>query len=151
MSIKILASIEYQKETSGLKDFPTRYIWNAESINCFQETFAHPAVQNEIKQFLTNDISFEENGINKATNYIDKACKSSLKKKKIVNKRNKKWFDYDLNTMKRLVDEKAKLMSKFPKDPIVRGSFFNHNKKYAKLRRKKKESLNKKYWIVLKI
>jgi hypothetical protein len=38
-----------------------------------------------------------------------------LKKKKIVKKRNKKWFDYDLNTMKRLVDEKAKLMSKFPK------------------------------------
>ena len=49
ISIKILASFEYQKETSGLKDFPTRYIWNAESINCFQETFAHPAVQNEIK------------------------------------------------------------------------------------------------------
>jgi hypothetical protein len=53
--------------------------------------------------------------------------------------------------MKRLVDEKAKLMSKFPKDPIVRGSFFNHSKKYAKLRKKKEESLNKKYWIVLKI
>jgi hypothetical protein len=53
--------------------------------------------------------------------------------------------------MKRLVDEKAKLMSKFPKDPIVRGSFFNHSKKYAKLREKKEESLNKKYWIVLKI
>ena len=56
--------------------------------------------------------------------------------------------------MKRLVDEKAKLMSKFPKDPIVRGSFFNHNKKYAKLRGGgggKEESLNKKYWIVLKI
>ena len=53
--------------------------------------------------------------------------------------------------MKRLVDEKAKLMSKFPKDPIVQGSFFNHSKKYAKLRGKKEESLNKKYWIVLKI
>jgi hypothetical protein len=56
--------------------------------------------------FLTDDISFEENGINKATNYIhgvfDKACKFSLKKKKIVKKRNNKWFDYDLNTMKRL-------------------------------------------------
>ena len=38
ISIEILASFEYQKETSGLKDFPTRYFWNAESINCFQET-----------------------------------------------------------------------------------------------------------------
>jgi hypothetical protein len=109
----------------------------------------------KLRQFLTDDISFEENDINKTTNFIhdvfDKACKLSLKKKKIVKKRNKKWFDYDLNTMKRLVDEKAKLMSKFPKDPIVQGSFFNHSKKYAKLRGKKEESLNKKYWIVLKI
>ena len=50
--------------------------------------------QNEIKQFLTDDISFEENGINKATNFIhgvfDKACKFSLKKKKIVKKKKQK-------------------------------------------------------------
>ena len=46
--------------------------------------------------------------------------------------------------MKRLVDEKAKLMSKFPKDPIVRGSFFNHNKKYAKLRGKKRREFKQK-------
>ena len=46
--------------------------------------------------------------------------------------------------MKRLVDEKAKLMSKFPKDPIVRGSFFNHNKKYAKLRGKKRREFKPK-------
>jgi Cft2 family RNA processing exonuclease len=50
----------------------------------------------KLRQFLTDDISFEENDINKTTNFIhdvfDKACKLSLKKKKIVKKRNKKWF-----------------------------------------------------------
>ena len=111
ISIKILASFEYQKETSGLKDFPTEthvgynniltydhfnyYPFgrdrskNAESINCFQETFAHPAVQNEIKQFLTDDISFEENGINKATNYIHGVFDKFSLKKKIVKKETK--------------------------------------------------------------
>ena len=68
--------------------------------------------------------------------FLIKNVKFSLKKK--IVKKKKIWFDYDLNTMKRLVDEKAKFMSKFPKDSIVRGSFFNDNKKYAKLRGKKK-------------
>ncbi|CAG2215844.1 unnamed protein product [Mytilus edulis] len=50
----------------------------------------------------------------------------------------KKWFDQDLNSMKKHVNDKAVLMSKFPKDPILRGSFFKLNKQFAKLRRKKK-------------
>jgi hypothetical protein len=46
--------------------------------------------------------------------------------------------------LKKLVDEKAFLMSKFPKDPLVRGSFFKLNKKYAKTKKKKREeNLNK--------
>jgi hypothetical protein len=40
--------------------------------------------------------------------------------------------------VKKIVDSKAALMSQFPKDPIVRGSYFRLNKKYAKLRRQKK-------------
>jgi hypothetical protein len=45
--------------------------------------------------------------------------------------------------LKKLVDEKAFLMSKFPKDPLVRGSFFKLNKKYAKTKKKREENLNK--------
>ena len=40
--------------------------------------------------------------------------------------------------MKKIVEEKANLMKMFPRDPIVRGSFFKFNKKYAKSRKKKK-------------
>lgn len=40
--------------------------------------------------------------------------------------------------MKKIVEEKANMMKMFPRDPVVRGSFFKLNKKYAKLRKKKK-------------
>ena len=40
--------------------------------------------------------------------------------------------------MKRKVDEKAKLMSRYPNDPYIRGSFFKSYKIYAKLRETKK-------------
>jgi hypothetical protein len=48
-----------------------------------------------------------------------KAADISLKKMK-TKKRNKvsqKWFDLDLNIMKKKVDEKAKHMSRYPNDP----------------------------------
>lgn len=40
--------------------------------------------------------------------------------------------------MKKIVEEKANLMKIFPRDPVVCGSFFKFNKKYAKSRKKKK-------------
>ena len=69
---------------------------------------------------------------------MKKVCKASLKRKKRVKAKGNKWYDSDLSSLKKLVDEKAFLMSKFPKDPLVRGSFFKLNKKYAKTRKKKR-------------
>lgn len=63
---------------------------------------------------------------------------SFLKEKKRVTAKGKKWYDSDLTRLKKSVDEKAFLMSKLPKDPVVRGSFFKLNKKYAKTRKKKR-------------
>lgn len=40
--------------------------------------------------------------------------------------------------MKRSLDEKARVMYLYQNDPVVRGSFFKLNKKYSKLRKKKK-------------
>ena len=47
-------------------------------------------------------------------------------------------YDQELEFMKKLLEEKANLMSKFPRDPIIRGSFFKFNKQFAKLRKKKR-------------
>lgn len=64
-----------------------RFIWNNQSVTQFQECFLHPAIQNEIKLFLDNKISYEKDSINKATNTIhtifQKVCKMSLKRKNL--------------------------------------------------------------------
>jgi hypothetical protein len=54
---------------------------------------------------------------------------------------NEKWFDQDLHKKKKQVKDIRFLMSKYPHDPIIRGSFYKINKEYAKLRKKKKEAI----------
>ena len=144
ITFKILASFQLEKNKSHMKDFPLRYKWDTESIQNFQESFTHPVIQNELKYFLNNKIILDKKNVNDATYSIhsiyEKVCKVSLKKKKkrVKTCNHKKWFDQDLKSLKKHVNDKAVLMSKFPKDPIVRGSFFKLNKQFAKLRRKKK-------------
>ena len=61
------------------------------------------------------------------------------KKRKKNSENSKPWHDQDLDKLKRITIEKGKLMTKFPRDPIIRGSFFKINKQYSKLRKKKKK------------
>ena len=144
LSFKILASFDNHclNNESHLHDFPLRYVWNSDSALSFQETFAHPMIQKEMKQFLDEEIALDSYGINNATNKVhmiyEKVCTASLRKKKKLKTQNKKWFDQDLLKMKKLVQNKALTLSLFPKDPIVRGSFFKLNKQYSKLRKKKR-------------
>lgn len=87
LSVKILASFDKEYENTELQNFPMRYIWNNQSVAQFQKFFSHPGIQNEIKLFLDNKISYEKDSINKATNTIhtifDKVCKVSEKRKNL--------------------------------------------------------------------
>lgn len=144
LSIKILANFERELTNNNLKDFPLRYIWNNESVLNFQNSFSHPAIEKEIKSFIDTKINLDNDSIQTATDKIhsifQKVCRVSLhqkRKKKKKSSTDKKWFDNELVHMKKLVNEKAELMSKYPKDPIIRGSFFKFNKQFAKLRKRK--------------
>lgn len=142
LSFKILASFENQNKNENLKDFPTRYFWDSESSTKFRQTFNHPAIQNEINNLIREEIQLDQEGINKVTENIhsifDKVCKTSLKKRKPKIKQKNHWYDKDLIQIKKIVDDKANLMNKYPRDPTVRGSFFKIQKQYSKLRKKKK-------------
>ena len=54
ISFKILAHFKQKQNNSNCKDFPLRYIWKAESVLKFQESFTHPAIQND--QFMDEDM-----------------------------------------------------------------------------------------------
>lgn len=90
-------------------------------------------------------IELDNQSINKATetlhniilNVADLSIKRKLDMKK--NVQNKKWFEADLKLKRKTLLNKAALMSKYPLDPIIRGSFYKINKEYAKLRKFKKK------------
>ena len=115
-----------------MHDMPQRYKWDSLSVGNFQKFFIHPNVQNDIKLYLNKPIELNEQSINEATNEIheilNKVAKLSLKQKtKHPNTRNKKWFDSDLDKTRKHLCEKAILLSKFPNNPYIRGSFFKLN------------------------
>jgi hypothetical protein len=55
--------------------------------------------------------------------------------KNIHTKNNKNWFDNDLFKERNNLLQYAKILTKYPKDPLVRGHFFKLRKNYAKLRK----------------
>jgi hypothetical protein len=101
----------------------------------------NPNIKNKLDNFLKDEINLTASDINKATNdlhsVIQQVADLTLRKKS-KNKRkktqNEKWFDQDLHKKKKQVKDKGFLMSKYPHDPLIRGSFFKINKEYAKLK-----------------
>ncbi|CAG2225710.1 unnamed protein product [Mytilus edulis] len=80
LSFKLLASFTNENIYSNLKDFPTRYEWNEENLISFQNAFAHPAIQNELKNFITEDISFDSADLNRATKTIHSLSEKNYNK-----------------------------------------------------------------------
>jgi hypothetical protein len=123
---------------------PCRYIWTEQSHIALQNTFSNPLIKQSIEKIMGKEIDLNDHFIEAAADELDEifhtAADISFKQMK-TKKRNKvsqKWFDLDLNIMKKKVDEKAKHMSRYPNDPYIRGSFFKSYKTYAKLRKIKK-------------
>lgn len=53
-----------------------------------------------------------------------------------------KWFNFTLVTMKKGLSDKVKLLEKYAKNPLVRGSFFSFLKWYRKLRKSTRREYN---------
>jgi hypothetical protein len=74
-------------------------------------------------------------------NILDRAALSAkiFKIKKSKKKTNNcKWFDNDLRSKRKTHVEKGELLSRFPCNPIIRGSYYKCYREYNKLRKYKK-------------
>jgi hypothetical protein len=151
ISMKILSSFKREFNNDDLIDMPTRYKWDNSSVAHFQNYFTHPIIQRDIKSFLNKTIQLNEIDINEATNDIhnifNKVAKFSLQKKARSKKHtdNKKWFDSDLWQKRKQLFGKATLLSRYPNNPIIRGSYFKLRKEYAKLRKYKKRQFTQNF------
>ena len=125
---------------------PTSYKWVKDSPFLFQKALESEEAKQMIRNFM--ELSFicddemlsTDQAVDNFNNIIYAACSKSLKKVKISAKRKskpKKWFDHDLFKMRKECLRKSALYSRYPNDPIVRGSFFKFRKLYSRCCKRK--------------
>ncbi len=143
LSIMIRATFKHVVDTcfKGIP-LPAKYIWDHTSGNIFKDILADENIVRELELFQQcNDNS--ETGVNNAVCHLnnivsmaaDRSLKKSNKTKRKNKNKNKKWFDADLIKMRRKVDQKGNLLSKFPSDPSIRNSFYKTLKDYNRARK----------------
>jgi hypothetical protein len=155
ISWEILAKFNFNNSKNtctDLRSAPSKFIWTNESHLKFQEALLSTEIQHKIDSFIENDCGNSEIDINqKAEDLNDfflSAAKFSLKrstckKNKRGSKTRKKWFDSDLFKMRQNLISYGKIFSKYPKDPIIRGSYYKKYKLYNKCRKiKYKQFMN---------
>jgi len=122
--------------------FPTSFKWSNESVEFYLEALSSPTIKKGISDFLQAPFELDQSGINSAidqiTNIYQMAAKKSLRKK-IKTRRNHKgmqqqqpWYNKTLKQQRISLKAKANLLTKFPKDPILRGTYFVFLKLYRK-------------------
>lgn len=142
---------EKEDETNVL--FPGKYVWSENCTQIFQDTLCQPDIKRNITNFLDTkfDLSedFIETAVTECSNIIDNAASKCLKFRKTKNKqthkhKHKKWYDCDLVQKRRILISKGELLSKFPRDPIVKGSYYKCYREYNKLRKYKQRNFKQK-------
>ncbi|CAC5370517.1 unnamed protein product [Mytilus coruscus] len=153
LSFGILASysVERQDLNQNETTFLGKYIWSTKAGQKLCDALTQADAKYGIKNFL--DKSFEntsddiENAVNTCHEIIVNAAnKATVFKKPVKHKKrkNKNFFDTDLKTKREILISKEKLLSKFPFDPIVRGSYFKCYREYNKSRKRKKREFKQK-------
>ena len=151
LSLKLKASVAnigVSDENDKTSDMPTSYRWFKDSPFLFQKAFDTHEVKEQIRKFMNSSFTGDnhklltDDAVESFNGIIYTVCEKSLKKIKHKNNsrkktKSKKWFDFDLFKMRKELFRKSDMYSKFPNDPIIRGSFFKFRKLYNKNCKKK--------------
>ncbi|CAG2209397.1 unnamed protein product [Mytilus edulis] len=123
------------------------YKWNENSTELFQEALSSGSMQQKILNFNKTEYHSDINNMIKDVNTIfyeaanlslkQKPTKKSTSKLKQNVKKKPNWLDASLSKLKNNLNDKEKLLQKYPFDPVIRSSFFSLLKHYRKTRKKK--------------
>lgn len=136
----------------GLHVIPDCYKWCSTASAAFQAAFKSNEIRNQVNEFVNaNTISSSNNllNINSASKQFKEiilnACKKSLKMKikpKVKSNKtkpvHKKWFDFDLIKMRKILISKSNQYAQNPFNSSKRDAFYKFRKLYNKLCKKKK-------------
>ncbi|VDI41162.1 Hypothetical predicted protein [Mytilus galloprovincialis] len=144
LSFGILATYSSHLSINKFKmnAFPGGYKWTKSSTSQFQDALCHPVCKSLLNNFMNHEYDNEdsERAVPDFLNIINVAAtKANIFRHKSSKKRkpNCKWFDSDLGVKRKILVSKGELLSKFPYDPIVRGSYYKCYREYNKLRKYK--------------
>jgi exonuclease III len=121
------------------------YLWKDGDIVHFQNELTKPASRENINNLLYTDYNEVNTAVADLRKILTDAADRALATKKPTNNKhikNKPWFDKPLQTMRKELGSKARLLCRFPNDPHVRGAYYKLLKKYNKTR-KYKQRLHK--------
>ena len=137
ISVRLITKFQQNENKECPHQFPEQFKWEEISPLLFNEALKRGEIKSKLEGLSNISIS-EKSVINSAVkNFKDlllSAASISLKKKMVNGKKskNKKWFNSDLNKMRKTFDHKGKLLAKYPNDPFIKGSFFKYRKIYCK-------------------
>jgi hypothetical protein len=157
---------------------PIGFKWDDGSIMKFQNALASEGIVGQIDSFLGNgnqsELTDVESMLKEVNQIYIETAQMSLKKNFVQRNmahtskskvKHKRWFDNNLQQMKRDISKKSYLLQQYPYNTLVRGQFFKalkmYNKEKKRKARKYKESIVKKlnllrntkpqdYWKLLK-
>ena len=141
IKLKIRTPNEIKKDSIHLNN-TKRIKWNDHTKSDFElslkstKTIEHI---NKISKMLDNPNSNSDDIVKEFTNIITPDVKTKIKKKPVKKQKTKKWYDYSCYEMSRKLKNVAKLLSKSPSNPHIRGSFCKTRKEYKKLIKMKKK------------
>ena len=141
-----------------LSDSLQKFKWNEMSKDMFRNTLNSSEIFTSTEQLINKfcDLSRAPEQINvdemiSSTNsIIVRVAKSCLTQKQVKRKgrsglnkgafkKRKKWYDYSCSEARKIFESAAKNLSRYPKDPIVRGKYIKCKKQYKTLVKEKKE------------
>ena len=125
---------EHKVELNASKPFPSNFIWDKSSIVKYQGAFSKESIQSLVRKFMNGNQKMENISIDvqlsNVSNIYIEAANLSLHKGK-SNKysrkgtlKHKKWFNVNLQTLKKEVIRLGKTLQSKPNDPNVRSAFF---------------------------
>jgi hypothetical protein len=141
--------IRVQGETN-IYDFPSKLRWSPETAELFHAQLTSPESQSNIVRFCSrefHDIDVNTQVTDISDLLIDAAERSQTSHRVLIKKKvsytnihrkpHKKWFDTDCWSARRALRELGKKLTKDPRNPFLRDTFFQSRKRYIQLTRYK--------------
>lgn len=129
-------------ENIAMSPMPHMYKWDENSIHSYQAALSTQDVQTKLEEFMNPSVNHCQINPDKAAKELNEifhlAGNKALKKKqppKLNTPQNKPWFNTNLKYMRQRVNQKGDLLTRFPNDPQIRGSYYKSLKEYNRERK----------------